>query len=212
MTGRLRRRLKWLVLLLLAGGILTIWLAPGWVLPPLARFLDVSQTPRPADYVLVLNGDPEARPFAAAALVRAGLAQEVLLTRQRLSMESASAQQGTMLSELELTRRILQARGVKPDAVHILPGEISATADEARELASFLADHPEATVLVVTNAFHTRRARMVFRRKLGEDAERVSFVGVPREGITDDSWWRTAHGCVVYLTEYPKLVYYWIRY
>jgi len=49
------------------------------VLPPLARFLDVSQTPRATDYVLVLNGDPETRPFAARPWFGWSV-KEVLLT------------------------------------------------------------------------------------------------------------------------------------
>jgi len=209
---RCLRWLKRLACLVVVVGVLLVWLAPGWVLPPLARFLDVSQTPRATDYVLVLNGDPETRPFAAAALVRAGLVKEVLLTRQRLTLESDAVQDGAMPSELEITRRILRARGVEESAIRILPGEITATADEAQELASFLADHPKATATVVTNSFHTRRARMIFRKKLGDDAGRVFFVGVPREGVDEDLWWQTSHGCGVYLTEYPKLVYYWLRY
>ncbi len=80
--GRWLRRLLCLLVLVT---VLLVWLRPGWVLPPLARYLDVSQPPRATDYVLILNGDPETRPFAAAALVRAGLVKEVLLTRQRLS-------------------------------------------------------------------------------------------------------------------------------
>ncbi len=117
-----------------------------------------------------------------------------------------------MPSELELTRRILRARGVEGSAIRTLPGEITATADEARELATFLAEHPGTTATVVTNSFHTRRARMIFRKMLGADAGRVFFVGVPREGVDEELWWQTPQGCGVYLTEYPKLVYYWLRY
>jgi len=144
----------------------------------------------------------------AMVLVRAGLARKVLLTRQQLALESASVQQRAMLSELEITRRVLLARGVKDQAIRVLPGEIGAPTDEARELAAFLTTRPVATVAVVTNSFHTRRARMVFRRMLSESTGRVTFVSVPQERVDPSSWWRTGHGCVVYLTEYPKLLYY----
>ena len=93
-----------------------------------------------------------------------------------------------------------------------LPGEITSTADEARELAAFLKEHKDATVAVVTSAFHTRRARMVFHKLLGDNAGRVSFVGIPCDGVDEDSWWRTPHGCAVYLSEYCKFPYYWLRY
>ncbi len=212
MIARVRR---WAFRLAGAGllaAILSVAVVPNWVLPPLARFFDVSEPPRPVDFVLVLNGDPETRPFAAAALYRATYARGVLLTRQQLKLESAAVQDGEMPSELEITRRVLHSRGVPYEAIEILPGEpITSTADEAQALAAFLQSRPAVTVAVVTNSFHTRRARLVFDRALDERAGQVSFVGVPREGVTEDAWWRTAHGCNIYVSEYAKLPYYWVR-
>jgi uncharacterized SAM-binding protein YcdF (DUF218 family) len=203
---------KRLAVLILLAMLLVVFLAPDWVLPPFARYLDVSESPRPVDYVLVLNGDPETRPFAAAALVKTGLAKKVLLTSQRIATESATVQDGAMPSELEITRRVLELRGVPKDAIQILPGDITSTAEEAAALAIFLEANPEATVGIVTNAFHTRRARMAFQRLLGEHAARVAFFGIPRDGADPDSWWRHAHGCGVHLSEYCKLPYYWLKY
>src|SRR5262245_21891347 len=99
-TGAARRPLmrqvfRWgvrLIVMTLLALVATVWLAPERVLPSVGRFLDVSEPPRRVDYVLVLNGDPNARPFAAAALVKAGLAREVLLTPQQLTLESSAVQ------------------------------------------------------------------------------------------------------------------------
>src|SRR5207253_6650010 len=112
---------KRLVLVSLVTGVLVVCLAPDWVLPPVARFLDVSQTPGPVDFVLVLNGDPEARPFAAAALVKVGLARAVLLTQPR---DLPSVRPGLVFSELDTNKKILQARGVAEKDTHVLPGDI----------------------------------------------------------------------------------------
>jgi uncharacterized SAM-binding protein YcdF (DUF218 family) len=196
----------------IVAGALVVWLAPGWALPPLAHYLNISTPPRPVDYVLILNGDPDTRPFAAAAIARAGLAKEVLLTRQARAFDAASVQDGSVISEHELTKKILHARGIPDERIVILPGEIGSTADEARELAKFLEAKPTATVTVVTNGFHTRRARMVFGRMLGANASRVSFVGVPREDVDEETWWQTPDGCATYLMEYCKIPYYWLRY
>lgn len=205
------RAWRWLMratLALVVGAVFVTWLAPSTVLPPLARYLDVSDAPRKVDYVLVLNGDPETRPFAAAALVKAGLAQTVLLTPQRLALESSSVREGSMPSELQILKAILRARGVGESAIEVLPAEITNTADEANALAAFLDTQPMATVAVVTNTYHTRRARRTFARRLGDAAERVSFLGVPADDATQDDWWRTARGCTTYLTEYGKSLYY----
>lgn len=211
----MRRLWRWCCLLCCLAvltALTLVLLAPGTVLPPLAEFLDISESPRPADHVLVLNGDPNTRPFAAAALVGAGLVKDVLLTRQQLTLESDNVRAGVVLSELELTKAILQTRGVASELVKVLPGEIGGTGDEARLLAAFLKDHPEATVAVVTNGFHTRRARWIFHRALGPAAAQIYFVGVPRDGVDETTWWRTASGSVVYLSEYAKFAYYWLRY
>jgi uncharacterized SAM-binding protein YcdF (DUF218 family) len=207
----IRRLLLGLAFALLGLGFAT-WLMPTRILTPVAQFLDVSEPPRPVDFVLILNGDPETRPFAAAAMVKAGFAKTVLLTHQQLTLESGNVQSGGTLSEFELTRQVLLARGVPAADIQILPGEIGSSFDELKKLAEFLNERPEATVAVVTNYFHTRRSRWVLRRLLGEQADRVSFVGVPRERVDDATWWRSKMGCAIYLTEYPKFAYYWARY
>jgi hypothetical protein len=60
----------------------------------------------------------------------------------------------------------------------------------------------------VTNGFHTRRARMLFRHELGDRMDRVHFVAAPTDGFSEDNWWRSGGGCSCYATEYFKLVYY----
>ena len=52
-------------------------------LPALGRWLNVGQPPQASDYAMVLNGDPETRPFAAADLYRQGIAKRILITSIR---------------------------------------------------------------------------------------------------------------------------------
>ncbi len=129
-----------------------------------------------------------------------------------MSIEPAAAQMGAIPTEFEVTKRVLVARGVPDAAIRILSGEIASTADEAAALMPLLKAEQDARVAVVTNDFHTRRSRLVFRRVLGERGAQLSFVGVPRAGAPQDAWWETPNGCVVYTSEYAKLGYYWLRY
>jgi uncharacterized SAM-binding protein YcdF (DUF218 family) len=211
-TRKLARRLLlgFAVALLFLGFV--TWLMPTRILTPVAQFLDVSEPPRRVDFVLILNGDPETRPFAAAAMVKACLAKTVLLTHQQLTLESGNVQSGGTLSEFELTRQVLLARGVSANDIEVLPGEIGSSFDELKKLGEFLDDRPEATVAVVTNYFHTRRSRWVLRRLLGQRADKVSFVGVPRDKVDERRWLCSRDSCGVYLAEYSKLIYYWTRY
>jgi uncharacterized SAM-binding protein YcdF (DUF218 family) len=200
------RRLAGLLLLLAA--VAALYLSRAALLPPVARFLDVSEAARRVDYVLVLGGGRETRPFVATALVRSGYAGKVLVPAVKSDPE---VEAGIMLPEQEVIRRVLLARGVPAESIILLSGEVSSTQDEAQALAEFLQTQPESTVAVVTNGFHTRRARGIFQRALGERASRVHFVAAPLDGCDESNWWRTEEGFQCYLSEYAKLGYYWLH-
>jgi uncharacterized SAM-binding protein YcdF (DUF218 family) len=202
-----RRRWPRGVLLLLAL-LAILYMVCGWLLLMAVRFLDVSEPPRAVDAVLVLGGGADTRPFVAAALVRSGLVHRVLVPTVRPSSES---EDGLPLSEDELIRRVLQARGVPDETVVMLPGKVDSTRDEARALGRFLEVEPNTSVAVVTNSFHTRRARMLFRHVLGERMAQVHFIGAPTDRFNAADWWRQEEEFSCYASEYLKLVYYGLR-
>jgi uncharacterized SAM-binding protein YcdF (DUF218 family) len=198
------RRAVLLTLLALAVGA---YLARGFLLTHAATFLDVSEPPRRADYAQVLGGGDDTRPFVAAALVKAGLTDVVLVPRTQRSPDVAD---GLTPPEEEVIRRVLVARGVPEGRIVLLDGECASTRDEAAALARFLDAHPGATVNVVTNAYHTRRARATFRAALGERAGAVRFVAAPTDGFDAGSWWRHEAGVTAYADEYAKLLAGWL--
>src|SRR5205823_5092536 len=121
-----------------------------------------------------------------------------------------AVEDGLVPSELDVTCRVLRARGVPDEAIVVLPGACDSTFDEARLLAQFLEGDSPRTVAVVTTNYHTRRARRVFARVLGEQAARVRFVAPATGGFDDTNWWRSEAGFVAYANEYVKLAYYFL--
>jgi uncharacterized SAM-binding protein YcdF (DUF218 family) len=203
-SSRRRRALAALLLALLLGG----YLGRGALLPAVACFLDVADSPHPVDAVLVLGGGAPDRPFVAAALYRAGLAGRVLVPTVRVSLDGDD---GLYPPEHELVRRALRARGVPDDCILLLPGECTSTRDEAQALSRFLDTQPGARVAVVTHGYHTRRARLLFRRALGERMNQVHFVAAPTDRCRADDWWGSEEGWATYLTEYTKVLIYQVR-
>lgn len=186
-----------------------LYVTSGWWLPAAGHWLDVGETPRISDYCLVLSGDYESRPFVAAALYRRGFVRkQIWLTHPAMA--------DTPLAESEeptnCAKRILTALGVPADRVVELPGDCVSTFDEAQVLARALAEHPAATVTVVTSSFHTRRARWVIRRVLGSSADRVRYVSVPTDYYDADCWWKVEEGFTTYMKEFSKTVFYYLRY
>jgi uncharacterized SAM-binding protein YcdF (DUF218 family) len=198
---RPRRRWRWLLALVLLLAV--VFLCHAWWLPLLGRYLDVSEPPAKVDAVMVLGGGLSTRPFVAAALVKTGKARRVLLATIKAPYGAA---RGFGAPEHEMSKKVLLARGVSADQIVVLPGVCDSTEDEANSLARFLDNEPEARVVVVTTNYHTRRARLLLARILGERINQVSFVGAPTDSYDAETWWQNEEGVVTYSTEYMKLL------
>jgi uncharacterized SAM-binding protein YcdF (DUF218 family) len=199
---RWRKRLRRLAVVVVLAALL--YFGRGLLLPPVARFLNVSEPAQQAQYVMVLGGGKQTRPFVAAALVKAGFAEKVLLP---CPTPSSEVEEGLEPREHEVMRQTLRARGVQDDSIVVLPGDVASTLDEARVLEKYLDNQPEASITIVTSNYHTRRARSIFRRILGEKAARLHFVGAPSDGYDESNWWQSEAGFADYVQEYCKLVF-----
>lgn len=202
-----RRLMVWL--LLLTGAVAIAWTMRAPLLRAALQWLDVGETPRRADYVMILTGDEDTRPFTAAALVKAGFANRVLVTQ---SASNPQVDDRVALPAYEMNRQVLLKRGIASDDITILPGAAAATYDEANALAAFLKDRPKTRVLVVTSDYHTRRSRWVFARTLGDRADQVSFISAPTDEFRKDCWWQDEESFVAVTTEYLKLAFYLVAY
>jgi uncharacterized SAM-binding protein YcdF (DUF218 family) len=200
---------RWRRFVLFLAVLLALYLFRAPLLTALARFLDVSEAPEKVDYVMVLGGDANVRPFVAAALYRRGLASKVLVPVMKPSPENRA--EGSPAGQ-SVIRDVLQARGVADADILLLDGEVTSTRDEGAALARFLEDHPGSSVAVVTTNYHTRRARGIFRKVASNRASRVIFVAAPTEDFDAHNWWQSKAGSQAYLTEYAKLLYYTLRY
>lgn len=159
----------------------------------------------PADYIVVLGGDPESRPFKAAELYRQRVAPLVLIFEYTPASAYRPSQSATY-------RRILEHEGVPAAAIVEAPGMVRSSWDEAKSLSRFLTAHPPRRVVVVTSAEHTRRARWAFRRALRGSNVDVRMAAARHLGFDESNWWRSDEGVLLYLHEYVKLPYYVFRY
>ncbi|MBS0205651.1 MAG: YdcF family protein [Planctomycetes bacterium] len=183
----------------------TVALSLIYLLSPIALrwiggWLDVGERlSTPVDCVYVLGGESSTRPFMAAAIYRAGY------TRQILIPEGLPAVDEFLPPEHQIQREVLLARGVPRESIQLLSGSVDSTRDEARILGAFLASRPDATIAVVTSDFHTRRTRMIFRKRLPGSRDRLHFIATPTDGFGRENWWRFKDGVLWYTFEYIKL-------
>jgi uncharacterized SAM-binding protein YcdF (DUF218 family) len=208
MRSRWRLLIGSAVFLVLALGL---WLARWPILAAAGRLLVDAEPAQRADLIFLLNGDLDTRPAAAAALWKQGLAPRIAIARAE---SSRAVQMGLVPNITDLALEMLQRDGVPREAIHEIPfpGGVTSTRDEAQAFRTWLLGHPASSVLVVTNAIHTRRARWIFRREFRGSDIRISFFAVPDRRYSVDRWWDNEHGFLGVYNEYLKLVYYWLRY
>jgi len=203
MSSRLRR---WTMGVLVPLAVLAgLYLARGAMLPLAARWLDVGVRPQPADFVMVLGGGIDTRPFAAAALVKAGLARRVLVSCVK---HPPAALADSVPADEVIVRRVLIARGVPEESIAVIGQGNASTYDEARALRTLFETEPNARVLILTSEFHTRRARWIFREMLGSRRSQIAMVSTPSEEFRVDEWWRTEEGFVTIVGENVKFLLY----
>ena len=162
----------------------------------LGEFLVVEDAPAKSGGIVVLGGDPFGRRIVKAAeLVRQGLAPAVVVS-------GPPGWYGRNESELAIAYAVKQGY---PSGMFIpAPNNASSTREEVDELVPKLRELKMRTVLVVTNDFHTRRARRLWRARAAEFQPRI--VSCPDEFYRPHAWWQTRQSRKTFFFEWSKTV------
>lgn len=204
-----RRRRRILLGLTALVVLIGCWIGGEAILARAGAGLDIGQPPEKADYVLVLPGGSDTRPYVAAALVKAGYAGEVILLKCKVTPDDLLT--GHPPSH-EIEQRVLRSRGVPADRVRVLETATESTFSDAECLRAFLSVRNGSTALVVTNDYHTRRTRFAFRKVFTTERDKLRFVSAPTDRFRAANWWRHKTGLQAYVGEYLKLAFYTFRY
>jgi len=181
------------------------------LLTGLGNFLIVADELHPADVIFLLNGDFNTRPFHAAALYEQGLAPRIVIAR----VEPGPVEtMGLIPNETDISVRILERLGVPPEAITVLPvpGGVTSTYDEATMLHDYVVEHHVERVILVTSAFHTRRAGWIFSRALEGLDVALEVAAAPNPTYDATNWWQSEAGLIALNNEYVKLIYYLVKY
>lgn len=180
-----------------------------------ARTLIVHAAMEHADAIVVLSGSSayEERTKHAAELFHHGRAPLVVLTDDHTRGGWSSAEQRNPFF-VERALAQLVKHGVPADRIKIAPGLAASTYDEAQLLKQFAVEQGFRSVLIVTSAYHSRRALWTFRRGLADTPTTVGLEPVPLGTHTPSTvfWWLQPEGWRTVGGEYVKLTYYWLRY
>lgn len=195
-----RRCLVWVslaCLVVVGGATALLALASTWLI--------ASDSPAPADAIVVLAGDVR-RARHAADLYRDGYGTEVLISRpERERWEQMLDGMGIPFPLAEdLNAEVLKRAGVPERAIGFFGEHSLSTFDEALALRKRYAGRVP-TLLVVTSPYHVRRAKLVLGRNFPN--ARVLVVATPYEDFPA-RWWTSQEAARAVLLETAKFGYY----
>jgi uncharacterized SAM-binding protein YcdF (DUF218 family) len=177
-------------------------------LPLIAAYLDVSELPRHADFIVTLSGGSghltpdghwvSSREYEAAKLYREGMAANIIISVY-------SGEDGVKAAKNDLAQA-----GVPGNAI-LVNDKPTSTWDEAQQLLDMLRANSAHSAIIVTDAYHIRRARATFRRLQTDPAIELIFVACPA-AFDYSTWWDSEDGRAAIGDEYAKIVYYLIHY
>ena len=196
---------------------LTLFL--GWVLiaPFLAEALIIEKPLEKADAILVLGGSSVyiERTRKAAEIYRQGVAPVIFLTDDG-ERGGWSRIEKRNPAYVEFAQRNLISEGVPAAAIIILQPKGSGTIYEAQTAAETARAENLRSVLIVTSAYHTRRALWTFERVFAANNLKTELgIAAPPPGEQTPPptfWWLYPGGWQTVAGEYVKFPVYWLYY
>jgi uncharacterized SAM-binding protein YcdF (DUF218 family) len=200
-----------ILLFALAG--LAAWSLLAWVA---AKKLIVSLELPQADAMVVLAGSTAylERTRRAIELFREGRAPKVILTNDNQQSGWSNELQRNPLFIERAAEELVRAGGVPESSVEMLQEPVSSTHDEALLLRRFAEAHGLRSILIVTSAYHSRRALWTFRKVFEGSGINVgvAIVEPGQQSPRPATWWLHLSGWRMVAGEYLKLIYYWLTY
>ena len=207
---RTRHWLRRILLIALLGA--AAWPLIAWAA---ARLLIVEAEVIQADAIVVLSGSSTyiERADWAAKLYSRNRGPIVILTDDKLISGWNRIEERNPYF-YELAAKELQKRGVPAERIQVISEPALGTYYESLNVCEYATTHHFKRILVVTSAYHSRRAFWSVRRACERSRIEVG-ISAPAPGWQTPSpwtWWMRRWGWRVVAGEYPKIIYYWWRY
>jgi uncharacterized SAM-binding protein YcdF (DUF218 family) len=149
----------------------------------------------PVNAVVILSGDDGNRLAMAADMRERGYVYNLVITNtnraanRRLASEAREA-------------------GFPASSIYITDLEVDSTVDEARAVLQFSKEQGWSALMVVTDPYHSFRARIIFRRELRGQGITLSFRPVVGHWFQSRTWFYHREGWRIVFLELTKLAGY----
>ena len=157
--------------------------------------------------ILILSGGPFTRIPKALELYKKGYGKRLLLTTER-PLNSKLAHLAFTNEQIAPEIAKMLSTPATFESVPSLKGGATSTFDEAHDLLVYCIKENIKHLIIVTDAFHTRRALYAFKKIFQGSSIKIEAAAAFNEVYSEENWWRSDRGIAAYLLEPIKFAVY----
>jgi uncharacterized SAM-binding protein YcdF (DUF218 family) len=199
-------------IVLIVSTLFVFWVVTA---PKLATALIVERKLEKADAIIVLSGSAvyQERTRKAASVYRSRVSPIIVLSDDGGEAGWSHVEERNP-KFVELATRSLVDQGVPPESIVEMEADVTGTKEEAAAFRNEALKRRWKSVLIVTSAYHTRRALNTFQKEFSGIDMSIGIESPPPGERTPPpfTWWLTGRGWRLVAGEYVKMAYYWLYY
>lgn len=178
------------------------------ILQSMGNYLRSEDEPAKTRYLFVLSGGAYDRGHEAAKLFKAGLVDTIVVTGENVSQNLLAL--GIDINEAQLSDSALVRFGIPQERILLIPKGTS-TLEEASVIRDFCLKKGQIRATVISDKFHTGRARKLIGPVLKKADIKLTMLGAPSSQYDEDHWWQSEYGLIMVNNEYAKVFYYLLK-
>lgn len=166
----------------------------------LGKFLIVSDELEKADAIVVFSGDNGPRTEEAVRLLKEGYGDYLLLSGGKVY---------DYVTMASLMKEHAIKLGIDEDKI-LVEDKASSTYENAIFSKEIIEDHNFDSIILVTSEYHTRRTKLTMEKVL-KDLDVKVMMAYSKEEEFNTNWWTSGESILITISEYLKLLGYWVR-
>jgi uncharacterized SAM-binding protein YcdF (DUF218 family) len=172
-----------------------------------ARLFSVRTATKGADAIVCLSGGKITRVPETLRLWNQEYAPSIYLTDAKKANKEFSKLE---TSNLKFAREVVRKMELNAtwEMIPNTGNGATSTFDEAEDALVYGKGKGWKRIIIVTDEFHTRRARYAFEKIFDDSGIEVEVAGAPNEVFSDDDWWQSDSGISCYVLETIKFPVY----
>ncbi len=169
------------------------------------NFLTVNMKLEHADTIVVLSGNDPVRLKSTADLYLQGLSENIILTNTGNNFGDYNIPYTTHQVD------VLREYGVPEGALFLAKFVAKNTGQEATGIIEQMFEMSAKSAIIVTDAWHTRRVKIIFSDSFGNTGISLQYYGAAEEGFNPNFWWLSSKGWLDVVGEYFRIIGYYIK-